>query len=115
MIYVEGIDPSKLLMMTFTKAAARDMVERFVSIFGNEYERRLRFRTINSLCEFTLAKYCQVRNQQKPQLIEDNYGLLLKLYQDVYSSYPAENDIKGMQLPLFSSNKNDPAAGLSLM
>lgn len=100
MIYVEGIDPSKILVMTFTKAAARDMVERFVSIFGNEYENRLRFRTINSLCEFTLAKYCQVRNQRKPQLIEDNYSILFKLYQDVCNSYPAENDIKGLQLAI---------------
>ena len=100
MIYAEGIDPSKILVMTFTRAAAKDMVERFVSIFGNEYERQLRFRTINSLCEYTLAKYCQVRNQRKPQLIEDNYNLLLKLYQDVYNSYPAENDIKGMQLAI---------------
>ena len=100
MIYVEGIDPSKILVMTFTRAAARDMVERFVSIFGNEYEKQLRFRTINSLCEFTLSKYCQVRGQRKPQLLEDNFNLLLKLYQDVYSSYPAENDIKGIQLAI---------------
>ena len=100
MIYVEGIDPSKILVMTFTRAAARDMVERFVSIFGNEYEKQLRFRTINSLCEFTLSKYCQVRGQRKPQLLEDNYNLLSKLYQDVYSSYPAENDIKGIQLAI---------------
>lgn len=100
MIYVERIDPSKILVMTFTKAAARDMVERFVSIFGNEYEKHLRFRTINSLCEYTLAKYCRVRNQRKPQLLEDNYGLLFRLYQDVYHSFPAENDIKGMQLAI---------------
>ena len=100
MIYVAGIDPSKILVMTFTKAAARDMVERFVSMFGNEYEKQLRFRTINSLCEYILAKYCQIRNRRKPQLLEDNYNLLLKLYQDVYNTYPAENDIKGMQLAI---------------
>lgn len=100
MIYVEGIDPSKILVMTFTRAAARDMVERFVSIFGDEYEKQLRFRTINSLCEYILGTYCRMRNQRKPQLLEDNYNLLLKLFQEVYSTYPAENDINSMQLAI---------------
>ena len=100
MIYVKGIDPSKILVMTFTRAAAKDMVDRFVSIFGEEYEKQLRFRTINSLCEYTLAKYCRIRNHRKPQLLDDNYSLLVRLYQDVYNAFPAENDIKGMQLAI---------------
>ena len=98
MIYAAGIDPSKILVMTFTNAAANDMIERFVSIFGDRYAKQLRFRTINALCRYTLFQYCRQHSKSMPQLLEDNSGLLFRLYREVYPDYPAENDIKSMQL-----------------
>ena len=100
MIYVLGIDPSKILVITFTRAAAQDMRDRFASIFGIDYSNRIDFRTINSLCEYILNEYCRVRNHQKPRLLKDNYPVLSKMFQDIYGIYPAENDVKSMQLAI---------------
>ena len=57
MIYVHGIDPSKILVLTFTRAAAADMRKRFAAIFGDEHKNRIRFNTINSICNQALDIY----------------------------------------------------------
>ena len=100
MIYVKGISLAKILVLTFTRAAARDMQQRFISIFGDEYAKQVRFRTINSLCEYILNRYCKVKGHRKPELIDDNYAILFRLYQNCYDTYPAESDIKNMQLAI---------------
>ena len=50
MIYNHSILPEQILTLTFSVAAAKDMRERFVKIFGDEYAERLQFRTIHSFC-----------------------------------------------------------------
>ena len=37
MIYVKGISPDNILVLTFTTAAAADMKNRFEAFFGTEY------------------------------------------------------------------------------
>lgn len=100
MIYVHGIDPSKILVLTFTRAAAADMADRFASIFGNRYLGQIRFKTINGICDSALNEFCRVTNQRKRRLIEDNFMQLFRLYQECYSDYPAESDIKNMQIAI---------------
>ena len=46
MVYCAKIAPENILTVTYTVAAARDMAERFDSIFGGGLKERLEFRTI---------------------------------------------------------------------
>lgn len=57
MLYVRGIRPERILTMTYTVAATRDMRERFASTFGNELADKLEFRTINGLSSTIIRHY----------------------------------------------------------
>src|SRR5690554_205025 len=57
MLYARGIQPKRILTMTYTVAATRDMRERFASMFGNKLADRLEFRTINSLSNDIIHHY----------------------------------------------------------
>lgn len=50
MIEVCGIPPEAILTVTYTRAAAADMRQRFRRFFGAQYADRLPIHTINSLC-----------------------------------------------------------------
>ena len=57
MIYACGIEPERILTMTYTVSATHDMKERFVRFFGDEYADRLEFRTINGVCQRIIGMY----------------------------------------------------------
>ena len=46
MLYGKGIDPERILTVTYTVAATRDMRQRFVRQFGQELADRLTFRNM---------------------------------------------------------------------
>ena len=50
MIFCRGIAPEKILPVTYTVAATKDMSERFANRFGQDLADRLEFRTINGIC-----------------------------------------------------------------
>ena len=49
MIFCKGIAPERILTVTYTVAATKDMAERFACRFGAEMAGRLEFRTINGI------------------------------------------------------------------
>ena len=51
----EGISPDKILMITFTKAAAQEMTEKFRKKFGEPHG--ITFSTIHALCLRILISY----------------------------------------------------------
>lgn len=57
MIKVCGIPPEQILTMTYTVAAAQDMKQRFVSVFGEEDSKQMEFRTINGVCSKIIRAY----------------------------------------------------------
>lgn len=50
LVYCMGIAPENILTMTYTVAASAEMRARFSAAFGEEYAKRLEFRTINGVC-----------------------------------------------------------------
>ncbi|MCX4373314.1 MAG: UvrD-helicase domain-containing protein, partial [Dysosmobacter sp.] len=50
MLHCKGIPPERILTVTYTVAATRDMKARFISFFGEGHADKLTFRTINGLC-----------------------------------------------------------------
>ena len=57
MIFCRGIAPEKILTVTYTVAATKDMSERFASRFGQDLADRLEFRTINGICARVIQYY----------------------------------------------------------
>ena len=51
-----GVDPRRILTMTYTVSAARDMRQRFAALFGPELAEKLAFRTINGVCSYIIRR-----------------------------------------------------------
>ena len=98
MIYCLGIAPESILTLTYTRAAAADMSQRFMSIFGSEMSGRIEFRTINSICDRIIRYYAYEVDGRRPFTLESNEktlnGIVSMIYQKVENTYPTENDIK---------------------
>lgn len=71
MIIEKGIDPRKILSMTYTKAATIDMKKRFTSLFGEEIGKDVEFRTINGIAEITIRRYAKQYGKYPFRLISD--------------------------------------------
>ena len=54
-----GIPPERILTLTYTVAASRDMHRRFSQLFGEEKAGKVKFQTINALCQWII--YCYNR------------------------------------------------------
>lgn len=100
MIYGMGIAPERILTVTYTVAAARDMAGRFCAVFGDELRRRLEFRTINGICAKVIQYYGNLIGKVPFSLATDN-ELLSKLLADIFrriqESYAMESDLQGIR------------------
>lgn len=96
MIYELGIDPESILTMTYTVAATGDMKRRFVKYFGNEYEDRVEFRTINGVCSKIVSYYGKVENRKVFELCEEGKSrhIVLEILKNKLSEYPTDNDVQ---------------------
>ena len=65
----QGVDPSRILLVTFTRAAAREMIERAKSVAGRELSEMLA-GTFHHVCNFFLRKYASYAK------LERNYSIL---------------------------------------
>lgn len=71
MLYGRGIPPQRILTVTYTVAATRDMKKRFSSLFGETDADKLTFRTINGLCAVVIQYYARQKNTQPFTLLDD--------------------------------------------
>lgn len=98
MVFCEEIDPSKILTLTYTVAATRDMKERFLSVFGKEYDEMLEFRTINGICAKIIQEYGNNIGKQPFELVteEKKTGrILAEILRNNGINFPTESDIRG--------------------
>ena len=97
MLYVKEIDPERILTLTYTVAATRDMAERFRSLFGEDISERLEFRTINGICAKIISHYGRLIGKTSFDLITDEKmsgRILTDIFVRVMKEYPTESDIK---------------------
>ena len=115
MIFCCGIDPDRILTLTYTNAATRDMKRRFEEVFGvqgetNDSDRiMVRFQTINSLSNGIIDEYIRLTGGTKFKLVPDTAVIISQLYRKVYQDFPTEGEIgetarviayiKNMRLP----------------
>ena len=92
-----GVDPAKILTMTYTVAATRDMSERFAAYFGGELAERVEFRTINGVAQRVINMFSRATGKQPYELISDEKErakYIRQAYLNVRKEWPVESDIK---------------------
>ena len=97
LIEVNGVAPENILTLTYTVSAARDMKERFLHLFGEEYADRLAFRTINGICARIILDYGRRIGRNPFELITDEKAISARLsgiFRDIEHEYATENDLK---------------------
>lgn len=127
MIYEKHIDPGRILTLTYTVAATRDMADRFEALFGSEYGKKLEFRTINGICSRIINYYGRRIGKNAFTLVTDDRmtsDLLGRIYQSIEKEYPTESDlktvrtlityIKNMELSSEEIKKLDESSGISI-
>lgn len=93
-----NINPETILSVTFSKASALDMKNRFLKVFGHELGRNVHFSTIHSFC-YSVIKYYSRINNKNYILIEGKNSpvnkivLLKKLYIELNNSLPSEEKL----------------------
>ena len=100
MIYCKNIPPERLLTVTYTVAATKDMSERFAVRFGEDMAKRLEFRTINGICAMIIQYYGRRIGKTPFELVKDEKattGMLIKICQDHGMGYPTESDLKNVR------------------
>ena len=93
MILCRNIPPERILAMTFSKQAARDMRSRFQSVFGTELGEKIQFRTIHSLANGILSEYERYSGRRKPELLDDNRTVITQLLREYQQDYPSDSEI----------------------
>jgi len=61
LILEHGVNPNNILAVTFSRAAAQDMQDRFNKLFGNTIEGNVKFSTIHSLAYQIVMEYARKR------------------------------------------------------
>ena len=100
MIFCRGIAPEKILTVTYTVAATKDMSERFASRFGQDLADRLEFRTINGICARVIQYYGRKTARTAFSLLTDEKrisAILSAIYQKTERVYPTQGDLKNVR------------------
>ena len=94
LIHQCGLNPQNILTMTYTKAATRDMKNRYHSIFGDSPQNQPKFTTINALCAGIIRKYEQKTGGKAFTLIHKDHDLtniLKQIHIELTNEYPTPN------------------------
>lgn len=100
MIYCKNIPPERILTVTYTVAATKDMSERFAVRFGEDMAKRLEFRTINGICARIIQYYGRRIGKTPFELVKDEKattGMLIRICQDHGMGYTTESDLKNVR------------------
>lgn len=83
------VDPSRICVMTYTKAAVADVEKRLAETFPNVDTRGVRICTIHSLANSIIYDFFEKNNQPLPKVIQEsdikhNLREIVRQEQDVY-------------------------------
>lgn len=93
-----NVSPDRILSITFSKASATDMKNRFNKSFPKLSNSKVHFSTIHAFC-FSLLREFAYMNNTSYRLIEDEknelnkYALLKKIYLDINHDYITEEKL----------------------
>lgn len=118
LIFCKGIDPSSIMMITYSKAAALEMEERFRVKFGEEVEKP-KFATINSMC-VTIINYAKTAvGFAVPHLEPDTNKVIRSVLYDATDVWVSDSCVKRLSLQLTTVKNrmldNDEIRGIKCM
>ncbi len=99
MVINNKIKSENILTLTFSRASALDMKQRFLKAFGSETGVNLHFSTIHSFCFSVLRTYYQKMNLTLPVIIDDENApitknqLLRQINQKINGSYISDDKL----------------------
>lgn len=99
LIINHGINPENILSVTFSKASAADMGNRFTSLFKELAPQGIKFSTIHSFA-YNLVREYAYSTRTKYSIIEGDkaqiskIGILKKLYYKVNDAYISEDKLE---------------------
>lgn len=79
-----GIAADRILTMTYTTAATREMRQRFSALFGKDCPQIPEFRTINGVSAKIIDYYAHTHGSGQAFALEDDEGKLIKLVSELY-------------------------------
>ena len=93
-----GIAPERILTMTYTVAATKEMGQRFRALFGAACPRAPEFRTINGVSAKIIEQYSRTHGSGAAFSLLDDEGalaqLIAELVQELGGAYPTQSDVK---------------------
>lgn len=100
LVLAAGVDPCRILVITYTVAATIEMKNRTAALFGAEYASRMSFRTISSLSNAIIQRYASSISHNSPLELKDD-GEIGKLISSIYLSvtkeYANDNILKNIR------------------
>ena len=92
LVRVRAVPASSILAVTYSVAAAKEMKERYVSIFGDD---GVEIRTIHGFCMTVINEYCRMKKTEPFRLMSDEESqkrVVRKLLTE-HGGYPTDSDL----------------------
>lgn len=93
-----SIPPYKILSMTYSRASAKDMKERFEQLYGDIVKQPVRFSTIHSFCNSVVKDYEKRQGNTFKRMdasgADSQQAVVKMLYSHMYHSKIEEEDLE---------------------
>ncbi|WP_273225151.1 ATP-dependent helicase [Geosporobacter ferrireducens] len=99
LIFMHNIDPKNILSLTFSKASAKDMGDRFSQLFKDIAHKEVHFSTIHSFAYGVLRQFAAKQKLRYTFIEQENQSmnkamLLKQIYREVNQDYLAEDKLE---------------------
>lgn len=94
LMYVAGVKPENILTITYTRAAAKEMKERFIKKFATE--RIPAFSTINSFCLSVINTCAKEKYIHVPKLVPNNESIVRAIAAKMLPEYPSDSQVRSL-------------------
>ena len=94
LMYVAGVQPENILTITYTRAAAKEMKERFIKKFAPE--RIPAFSTINSFCLSVINTCAKEKYIHVPKLVPNNESIVRAIAAKMLPEYPSDSQVRSL-------------------
>ena len=97
MLHCKNIRPERVLTVTYTVAATKDMKARYISFFGEDHADKLTFRTINGLCAVVIGRYARQKGTEPFALLDDERqinSVIRDLLARTGTAFPSDLQVK---------------------